>query len=92
MNTASGRCWSSEVYNPCPGVMETVPASKGYEGGFACELMLKDLGLSSDAAKQVGADVPLGNHAKEIYTKLVQLGLNRKDFSIVYDALLNNKL
>lgn len=50
MNTASGRCWSSEVYNPCPGVIETVPASKGYEGGFACELMLKDLGLSSDAA------------------------------------------
>lgn len=51
MNTASGRCWSSEVYNPCPGVMENVPASRGYEGGFACELMLKDLGLASDAAK-----------------------------------------
>lgn len=67
MNTASGRCWSSEVYNPCPGVLENVPASKGYEGGFACELMLKDLGLAADAAKQAHADVPLGNHAKEIY-------------------------
>ncbi|EAR82501.1 3-hydroxyisobutyrate dehydrogenase (macronuclear) [Tetrahymena thermophila SB210] len=92
MNTASGRCWSSEVYNPCPGVLENVPASKGYEGGFACELMLKDLGLAADAAKQASADVPLGNHAKDIYQKLVELGLNRKDFAIVYDVLLNNKL
>jgi 3-hydroxyisobutyrate dehydrogenase len=51
INTSSGRCWSSEVYNPCPGIMENVPSSKGYEGGFACELMLKDLLLAFEAAK-----------------------------------------
>lgn len=22
LNTSSGRCWSSDTYNPCPGVME----------------------------------------------------------------------
>lgn len=80
------------MYNPCPGVLENVPASRDYEGGFACELMLKDLGLAADAAEQSHANVPLGNHAKEIYTQLVNLGLNRKDFSIVYDALLHNKI
>jgi 3-hydroxyisobutyrate dehydrogenase len=21
MNTSSGRCWSSDTYNPCPGVL-----------------------------------------------------------------------
>jgi 3-hydroxyisobutyrate dehydrogenase len=33
-NTSSARCWSSDTYNPVPGVMEGVPASKGYTGGF----------------------------------------------------------
>ena len=35
MNTSSGRCWSSEVYNPVPGVIEGIPPSNNYEGGFA---------------------------------------------------------
>jgi len=28
LNTSSGRCWSSEVYNPAPGVLPNVPSSK----------------------------------------------------------------
>merc|ERR1712039_1157366 len=44
LNTSSGRCWSSDTYNPCPGVMEGVPSARGYTGGFACDLMAKDLG------------------------------------------------
>ena len=30
-NTSTGRCWSSEVYNPVPGVVENCPASRNYE-------------------------------------------------------------
>lgn len=41
LNISSGRCWSSEVYNPCPDVLENVPSSKEYEGGFATQLMTK---------------------------------------------------
>lgn len=41
INMASGRCWSSEVYNPCPGVMENVPSNNNYEGGFGTALMTK---------------------------------------------------
>jgi len=52
INTSSGRCWSSDTYNPYPGVMENVPAARGYSGGFGADLMLKDLGLAVDAAKQ----------------------------------------
>ena len=43
INTSSGRCWSTEVYNPCPGVLENVPASRGYTGGFGISLMAKGL-------------------------------------------------
>ena len=38
---SSGRCWSSELYNPCPGVVEGIPASNDYKGGFGVTLMAK---------------------------------------------------
>lgn len=28
------RCWSSEVNNPCPGVLPSAPSSRNYDGGF----------------------------------------------------------
>jgi len=72
INISSGRCWTSEVYNPCPGVMEKVPSSNNYNGGFASELMLKDCGIAIEAAKEVSANVPLGSHAKSIYENVVK--------------------
>lgn len=30
----------SDTYNPVPGVMDGVPASRNYEGGFAAKLMV----------------------------------------------------
>ena len=41
LNVSSGRSWSTEVYNPCPGVLDGVPASRDYEGGFGTALMTK---------------------------------------------------
>ena len=41
LNMSSGRCWSSEVYNPCPGVLDGVPSSNQYKGGFGTALMTK---------------------------------------------------
>merc|ERR1712216_7218 len=60
INTSTGRCWSTDTYNPFPGVMEGVPASRDYEGGFGSALMLKDLGLAIDAAKSGNQPLPLG--------------------------------
>ena len=40
-NMSTGRCWSSEVYNPVPGVVPGVPASNDYNGGFGTALMAK---------------------------------------------------
>ena len=34
LNMSSGRCWSSDTYNPVPGVMEGVPSANNYQGGF----------------------------------------------------------
>jgi len=49
VNVSTGRSWSTEVYNPCPGVVETAPASKGYAGGFGSALILKVIGMYEHA-------------------------------------------
>lgn len=41
VNSSTGRCWSSETYNPVPGIIPTSPASKDYSGGFSTELITK---------------------------------------------------
>ena len=83
VNTSSGRCWSSDTYNPYPGVLENVPATRGYAGGFGAELMLKDLALATDAAKSVRQPVMLGALAQQIYQKHSVDGHGAKDFSSV---------
>ena len=83
VNTSSGRCWSSDTYNPFPGVLENVPASRGYTGGFGADLMLKDLTLVTDAAKAAKHPVMLGALAQQIYQKHSNDGNGPKDFSSV---------
>ena len=41
LNMSTGRCWSSDTYNPHPGVFEGVPSSNNYQGGFGSQLMAK---------------------------------------------------
>jgi 3-hydroxyisobutyrate dehydrogenase len=67
MKQSSGGNWSLNVYNPYPGVMENVPASRGYQGGFLVDLMAKDLGLAMETADACGSSVPLGALAKNLY-------------------------
>ena len=83
INTSSGRCWSSDTYNPYPGVMENVPASRGYAGGFGADLMLKDLGLATDAAKMSKQPVMMGALAQQLYQTLSAQGAGGQDFSAV---------
>ena len=83
INTSSGRCWSTEVYNPYPGVVETAPASKGYAGGFGTDLMLKDLGLATEAAKAAKVPVVLGGAAQQLYQTFSAQGNGQLDFSAI---------
>ncbi|MGE6372319.1 MAG: 3-hydroxyisobutyrate dehydrogenase [Pseudomonas stutzeri] len=83
INTSSGRCWSSDTYNPFPGVLDNVPASRGYSGGFGSDLMLKDLGLATEAAKQVRQPVILGALAQQLYQSFSAQGHGDLDFSAI---------
>ena len=91
INMSSGRCWSSEVYHPYPTVMDNVPASRGYQGGFASQLMLKDLGLAHQSAKHVGQPLLLGGLAEQLYQQFVLNGHGQLDFSAIIQAYQSTK-
>ena len=88
MRTSSGGNWALEVYNPYPGVMDDVPASNNYEGGFLVDLMIKDLGLALEAALDTGSATPMGNLARNLYINHRKLGNGRKDFSSIQQSFL----
>ncbi|XP_042234893.1 3-hydroxyisobutyrate dehydrogenase, mitochondrial-like isoform X2 [Homarus americanus] len=87
ISTATGRCWAMELYNPVPGVLENVPSSNNYEGGFGTALMTKDLGLAQDAATKTLSPTPLGSLSHQIYRLMTNSGLAEKDFSSVFQFL-----
>jgi len=87
MGSATGRCWSVDTYNPCPGVLDNVPSSNEYRGGFGTALMTKDLGLAQDAATRTKAATPLGSVAHQMYRVMCNAGYAEKDFSSAFQFL-----
>lgn len=83
MNSATGKSWPSEINNPVPGVKDTAPASRDYEGGFGVSLMKKDLKLAIAAAKEAGARLELAEKAQQVYEE-TEKQYKGKDFSVVY--------
>ncbi|NIF06129.1 3-hydroxyisobutyrate dehydrogenase [Chryseobacterium sp. Tr-659] len=87
MQKSSGKNWSLEVYNPYPGVMENAPASRNYSGGFAVDLMTKDLGLAAEAGLETKTSTPLGNTALNLYRMWSEAGNGKIDFSSIIQFL-----
>ncbi len=83
VSTSSGSCWSMNSYCPLPGVGPESPADHGYAPGFAAALMLKDLGLSQQAAASVNVATPMGAMAASVYEAMVASGGGHLDFSAV---------
>ena len=84
---SSGQCWSLTSYCPWPGPVPAAPSNRGYEGGFATAMMLKDLKLAQEAAARAGAATPLGATAEGLYALFDRLGGGSKDFSAILEML-----
>lgn len=83
MKQSSGGNWALNVYNPWPGVMEGVPASRDYQGGFLVNLMTKDLGLAFDNAVANQASIPMGSLARNLFQLHAGQGNGELDFSSI---------
>ena len=84
---SSGQCWSVTSYCPVKGVGPETPADRGYEPGFATDMMLKDLKLAQQAAASVNASTPLGAQAEALYAMFSGMGKGAKDFSAIIDLV-----
>lgn len=91
MLKSSGRNWTLELYNPVPDVLENVPSSNGYQGGFMTDLMSKDLGLAIDTAVQSQSATPMGALARSLYALHAGKGNGVKDFSSIIEMFQKEK-
>ena len=82
MLQSSGRNWALEVYNPYPNVLENVPSSKGYAGGFMTKLMHKDMQLAKQTATDTKINTPMADQATSLYTQHMEHHAD-KDFSSI---------
>jgi 3-hydroxyisobutyrate dehydrogenase len=80
---SSGQCWALTSYCPVPGPVPTSPANRDYQAGFTAAMMLKDLKLAQDAAREAGATTPLGADAAALYERCVGGGFGGRDFSAI---------
>jgi len=84
MSKSSGNNWTLDVYNPCPNVMDNVPSSNDYQGGFMVDLMAKDLGLAMETALASKSSTPMGTLARSLYAMHAADGNGTKDFSSIF--------
>jgi len=91
MSNSSGSNWTLDVYNPCPDVMENVPSSNDYQGGFMVDLMAKDLGLAMDTAVTSQSSTPMGALARNLYAIHAASGNGTKDFSSIFNLFNQQK-
>ncbi|MCG8562357.1 MAG: 3-hydroxyisobutyrate dehydrogenase [Hyphomicrobiales bacterium] len=86
-STASGQCWSMTNYCPVPGPVPSSPANRDFQPGFTAAMMLKDLRLSQDAAREFDATTPLGAEAAALFGLFVGHGNADVDFSAIVNFL-----
>lgn len=91
MLKSSGRNWTLEVYNPVPNILDNVPSSNDYNGGFMTDLMAKDLGLAMDTAVQSRSATPMGALARSLYALHAGNGNGNKDFSSIIKLFQKEK-
>jgi len=84
---SSGQCWPLTSYCPVPGPVPASPANRDYAPGFTAAMMLKDLKLAQGAARDAGANTPLGAEAAALYALFASHGGSGLDFSAIYKFL-----
>ncbi|KAF2028139.1 6-phosphogluconate dehydrogenase C-terminal domain-like protein [Setomelanomma holmii] len=69
IKNSTGQSWMCDHVMPIPNVQTEywVPSNSGYKPGFKTQMMLKDLGLGIDVAKQVGIEPSMAIAAMKVW-------------------------
>ena len=79
---SSGDSWTLRTCYPMPGVVETAGVNRDFEGGFATNLMLKDIGLALAAGRDTDTPLAFGEQLAQRLTELQAAGLGDKDCTV----------
>ncbi|KAF2281348.1 6-phosphogluconate dehydrogenase C-terminal domain-like protein [Westerdykella ornata] len=71
IKASTGQSWMCDHVMPIPNVQTEywVPSNSGYKPGFKTQMMLKDLGLGIDCAKEVGVKPSMAEKALEVWAE-----------------------
>jgi 3-hydroxyisobutyrate dehydrogenase-like beta-hydroxyacid dehydrogenase len=69
IKNSTGQSWMCDHVMPIPNVQTEywVPSNTGYKPGFKTQMMLKDLGLGIEGAKQVGVEPSMAIAAMKVW-------------------------
>lgn len=87
VSQASGQCWAVTTNCPVPGPVPGSPANRDFAPGFASSLMVKDLGLASEALASTGVQAQLGTLAGQLYQRFADNGGAALDFSAIINEI-----
>ena len=94
LSTSTGRCWSLDTYNPCPGVFEGIPSSNDYKGGFGSALMLKVcrrlFNCTARGPLAVGHPVRFGPNSNSPARRALLIIGSSQDLGLAQDAAGSN--
>jgi 3-hydroxyisobutyrate dehydrogenase len=84
---SSGNTWVMEAMHPVPGLVPRSASSRDYAPGFMTDLMVKDLGLAVNAARELRVPVVVAPAAQQALRLASSHGYGRKDFTSIYQFL-----
>jgi 3-hydroxyisobutyrate dehydrogenase len=84
---SSGNTWVMEAMHPVPGLVAKAASTRDYAPGFMTDLMVKDLGLAVNAARELRVPVVVAPAAQQMLRLASSHGWGRKDFTSVYQFL-----
>lgn len=84
---SSGDSWALRNWYPVPGVVDTAAVNRGFEGGFATNLMLKDVSLALEAGESTGTTLDFAAAVVDRLKTLAERGFGGQDCTILVKLL-----
>lgn len=78
-SVSSGDSWALRNWYPVEGVVENAAVNRDFQGGFAINLMRKDVGLALEAGASTETDLPFAAMVVDYLDKMVELGWGGRD-------------
>lgn len=83
VSTSSGQSFAMTGYCPVPGLSPTAASNNGFKPGFTTAMMLKDLRLAQQAAREAGVASPMGAQAAALFALFHNSGNAEIDYSAI---------